>query len=145
MSEKNSICTRKSRDTDSTTDTELCSLKEHENTSQAWLTVLGSFLIYYSSYGLINSFGFFQEYYYEHTALASTSQSTIALVGTMQIALMNCLAPISGALSDSFGIRVCLSFRSLRWAILTVVTVFVHLLRSRHLCVTHCTILLRAG
>ncbi|KAF2656732.1 MFS general substrate transporter [Lophiostoma macrostomum CBS 122681] len=103
MSEKNATCALEHRENDSTTDTESYSLKANENNPQAWLTVLGSFLIYYSSYGLINSFGFFQDYY-QRTSLGSSSQSTIAFVGTMQIALMNCLAPVSGALCDSFGI-----------------------------------------
>ncbi|KAF2705024.1 MFS general substrate transporter [Pleomassaria siparia CBS 279.74] len=68
----------------------------------AWLTVLGSVLVYYSSFGIINSFGFFQAYY-QTDFLASTPPSTIAFIGTLQIMLMNLLASVSGALADSYG------------------------------------------
>jgi len=87
-------------------------LQHREGGREAWLTVLGSFLVYYASYGLINSFGFFQTFY-EKDFLSSTPPSTISLIGTLQIALMNSLATISGAICDVYGVRVgypsCLS------------------------------------
>ncbi|CAI6336126.1 unnamed protein product [Periconia digitata] len=88
--------------------------KEHdvnENEAQkqkreAWLTALGSFLIYYSSLGLLNTFGFFQEYY-ENQFLKNlpVSPSTISFIGTLQIALSNSLAAVSGALCDFYGVK----------------------------------------
>jgi hypothetical protein len=71
----------------------------------AWLTVVGSVLVYYSSFGIINSFGFFQDYY-SHELLRDTTPSTIAFIGTLQIMLMNVLASVSGALCDEYGITV---------------------------------------
>jgi hypothetical protein len=100
---------RPSRDTASTTDTDCSHIKEQpqlkEGGTEAWLTLLGSFLVYYSSYGALNSFGFFQDYY-QNDFLRSTSPSTISFVGTLQIALMNCLATVSGAICDAHGVRV---------------------------------------
>jgi hypothetical protein len=77
----------------------------------AWLTVLGSVLVFYSSFGIINSFGFFQDYY-SHEFLRDTAPSTIAFVGTLQIGLMNVLSTVSGALCDEYGLTasILLSF-----------------------------------
>jgi MCP family monocarboxylic acid transporter-like MFS transporter 10 len=95
--------------TTSTIDTECSQIKEplssHEGGQEAWLTVAGSFLVYYCSYGVINSFGFFQTYY-QTEFLTSTRPSTISLIGTTQIALMSFLATISGAICDAYGFRV---------------------------------------
>jgi MCP family monocarboxylic acid transporter-like MFS transporter 10 len=105
MSEKfhNSIERRAS---DSTADSETSLIKEErEGGVAAWLTVVGSILVYYCSMGILNSFGFFNAYY-SSTFLPETSTSTIAFIGTLQIALMNSLAAVSGALCDLYGIRV---------------------------------------
>ncbi|KAL1611340.1 hypothetical protein SLS59_000058 [Nothophoma quercina] len=104
MSEKfhNSIERRAS---DSTADSEPCVVKEErEGGMAAWMTVIGSILVYYSSMGVLNSFGFFNNYY-TNEFLKSTPTSTIAFIGTLQIALMNSLAAVSGALCDYYGIR----------------------------------------
>ncbi|KAF2003840.1 MFS general substrate transporter [Amniculicola lignicola CBS 123094] len=77
---------------------------EVEGGIEGWMTVAGSFLVYYSSFGIINSFGFFQDYY-QTEFLKTTSPSTIAFIGTLQIALMNSLSSVSGALCDRHGIR----------------------------------------
>jgi MCP family monocarboxylic acid transporter-like MFS transporter 10 len=105
MSEKfhNSIERRAS---DSTADSETSLIKEErEGGVAAWLTVVGSILVYCCSMGILNSFGFFNAYY-SSTFLPETSTSTIAFIGTLQIALMNSLAAVSGALCDLYGIRV---------------------------------------
>jgi MCP family monocarboxylic acid transporter-like MFS transporter 10 len=88
-------------------DTESCEPKSHEREggSAAWLTVTGSVLIYYSSFGLMNSFGFFQAYYTQDF-LKDTPASTIAFCGTIQMFLMNLLAAVSGALCDRYGVTV---------------------------------------
>jgi MCP family monocarboxylic acid transporter-like MFS transporter 10 len=93
------------RPPESTTDTESCKVKEREGGYAAWLTVLGSILVYYASFGIMNSFGFFQDYY-SKDFLKDTSASTIAFIGTLQMALMNLLAAISGALCDRYGVKV---------------------------------------
>lgn len=96
--------------TGSTTDSESYDLKRRpEGGTEAWLTVLGSFLVYYASYGLVNSFGYFHSYH-KTTFLSSTTSSTIAFIGTLQVFLMNTLASISGALCDSYGVKVIYIF-----------------------------------
>lgn len=97
------------RASDSTADTEACNIEENEGGASAWLTVAGSFLVYYSSFGVINSFGFFQNYY-QHDFLDSTAPPTIAIIGTLQLYLMNTIAPVSGALCDTFGFKVICIF-----------------------------------
>ncbi|KAH6878099.1 major facilitator superfamily domain-containing protein [Alternaria rosae] len=90
--------------TESTTDTETCKLQEREGGRAAWLTVAGSILVYYASFGVMNSFGFFQNYY-SSDFLEETPPSTIAFIGTVQMALMNLLAALSGALCDRYGVK----------------------------------------
>ncbi|KAK0653681.1 Aspyridones efflux protein apdF [Lasiodiplodia hormozganensis] len=75
-----------------------------EDNVRAWLTVLGSSLVYFASFGVTNSFGFFQDYYQTHY-LPEYPPSTIAFIGTLQISLMYVVAPIAGALSDIFGLK----------------------------------------
>jgi MCP family monocarboxylic acid transporter-like MFS transporter 10 len=90
---------------ENTNDTESWKLKERDGCCAAWLTVLGSILVYYASFGVMNSFGFFQDYY-SKDFLKDTNASTIAFIGTLQMALMNLLAAISGALCDRYGVKV---------------------------------------
>jgi MCP family monocarboxylic acid transporter-like MFS transporter 10 len=93
------------RPSESTTDLESRELKNQEGGRAAWLTVIGSILVYYSSFGILNSFGFFQNYY-TNDFLKSSPVSTIAFIGTVQMALMNSLAAVSGALCDRYGVKV---------------------------------------
>lgn len=79
---------------------------EKEGGIEGWLTVFGSSLVYFATFGIINSFGFFQELY-KNKYLASTPASTIAFIGTLQITLMNVLAAPAGSLFDSYGLKVC--------------------------------------
>lgn len=76
-----------------------------EGTSQAWRAVAGSFLVYFASFGVINSFGFFQEYY-QTTYVTNSAPSLIALIGTLQLSLMYLTSPFTGTLSDAYGPRV---------------------------------------
>jgi MCP family monocarboxylic acid transporter-like MFS transporter 10 len=105
MSEK-SITERRPSDTE--TDTESCQLKQHEGGRAAWCTVAGSALVYYASFGIMNSFGYFQNYYTVNF-LKDTPATTIAFCGTLQMFLMNSLAAVSGALCDRYGVRVCVT------------------------------------
>jgi MFS family permease len=75
-----------------------------EGGRQAWLTVCGSALVFFASFGFINSFGFFQTYYQEHM-LKNYAPSTIAFIGTLQITLLYLLSPVTGALFDSYGLK----------------------------------------
>lgn len=80
--------------------------EEGDEGMRAWLTLLGSSLVYFATFGIINSFGFFQNYYKDHF-LDSVPASTISFVGTIQITLMNLLAAPAGSLFDCYGLKVC--------------------------------------
>ncbi|KAK6448082.1 hypothetical protein FP744_10004332 [Trichoderma asperellum] len=67
---------------------------------KAWLQVLGSFFLYFSSWGIINSFGVF-ETYYEQRILSHMSPSSIAWIGSVQSALLMVVGVISGPLLDA--------------------------------------------
>ncbi|KAH7050049.1 major facilitator superfamily domain-containing protein [Macrophomina phaseolina] len=78
--------------------------KEPEGGLHAWLTVVGSALVYFASFGFMNSFGYFQDFYQLHY-LVDYSPSTIAFIGTLQISLMYVVGPVAGALFDSYGLK----------------------------------------
>ena len=88
-----------------TSDIKTCGTGNSEDGIDAWLTVVGSIFVYYASFGIMNSFGFFQSYYTSEF-LKDTPASTISFIGTIQMALMNSLAAVSGALCDHYGIKV---------------------------------------
>jgi len=104
MSEKISSCNERPP-SNITIDLESSKPKRREGGRAAWLTVFGSILVYYSSFGILNSFGFFQNYY-TNDFLKNSPVSTIAFIGTVQMALMNSLAAVSGALCDRYGVKV---------------------------------------
>lgn len=71
----------------------------------AWLTVAGSALVYFASFGFINTFGFFQDYYLS-SFLSNYAPSTVAFIGTLQITLLYLFGPVAGALFDALGLKV---------------------------------------
>ncbi|KAF9878019.1 hypothetical protein CkaCkLH20_04595 [Colletotrichum karsti] len=73
-----------------------------EGGKKAWLSVLGSFLVYFASFGVVNSFGFFQTFY-QHEYLSNYSPSTISFIGTLQITLLYLSGSVAGALFDLYG------------------------------------------
>lgn len=94
------------RDSGSTDDPETCVTKkeQREGGLAAWMTVVGAVLVYYASVGFVSSFGFFNNYYSQEF-LKDTPTSTIAFIGTLQIALVNSLAAVAGSLCDFYGIK----------------------------------------
>ncbi|KAJ6196695.1 major facilitator superfamily domain-containing protein [Bipolaris maydis] len=88
-----------------------CSSSAEKRTERASLdgalTVVGSTLILYASFGLMSSFGFFQDYY-SREFLESSASSSIAFVGTLQMGLTNAVGALSGALCDRFGVKYLL-------------------------------------
>ncbi|EMC93054.1 hypothetical protein BAUCODRAFT_272483 [Baudoinia panamericana UAMH 10762] len=70
----------------------------------AWLQVLGSFFIYWNSWGIVNTFGVYQTYY-ETGLLASSSPSDIAWVGSIQAFLLMIGGAIAGPVYDAGYIR----------------------------------------
>lgn len=71
----------------------------HNGNLQAWLQVLASFLININNWGLVYSFGVFQDFY-ETNYLVNHSVSSIAWIGTLQSALLLIIGVISGPLFD---------------------------------------------
>lgn len=80
-------------------------VSDGEGGLQAWLTITGSFLVYFASFGYMNSFGFFQDYYQQHY-LSEYAPSLIALIGTLQLGLMYLVGPVAGVLFDAYGFQV---------------------------------------
>ncbi|KAK1635571.1 major facilitator superfamily domain-containing protein [Colletotrichum phormii] len=73
-----------------------------EGGTQAWLAVAGSFLVYFASFGVVNSFGFFQTFY-QQEYLKNYSPTAISFIGTLQITLMYLSGAVAGALFDLYG------------------------------------------
>lgn len=59
----------------------------------AWLQVLGGYFLFFNTWGLINAFGVFQQFYKEEL-LATTDNSTIAWIGTLTSFFL-CASPIT--------------------------------------------------
>lgn len=83
--------------------------KQEEGDLSAILTVIGSALVYFASFGFMNSFGYFQDFY-QTDYLAEYSSSTIAFIGTLQISLMYFVGPVAGAAFDWYGLKVAWNF-----------------------------------
>jgi hypothetical protein len=77
---------------------------QDEGSLDAWLAIAGSFLVYFSSFGIMNSFGYFQDLYVSGF-LRDYAASEIALIGTMQLALMYLTGPVVGSLYDAYGTK----------------------------------------
>ncbi|KAM7194060.1 putative major facilitator superfamily transporter protein [Naviculisporaceae sp. PSN 640] len=67
---------------------------------QAWLQVLGSTIILVLIWGLINTFGVYQEYY-ESVLLPSSTSSQISWIGSVQASFLFLVGVISGPLFDA--------------------------------------------
>ncbi|KAK1542289.1 major facilitator superfamily transporter [Colletotrichum paranaense] len=66
---------------------------------QAWLHILGSFFIYFNTWGLISSFGAFQAYY-QSDLLKNNTAFEISTIGSLQNFLMVFLGFIIGPIYD---------------------------------------------
>ncbi|TPX19089.1 uncharacterized protein E0L32_011250 [Thyridium curvatum] len=66
----------------------------------AWLQVLGSWVIMVNTWGLVNSYGVYQTYY-ETVLLPSQTSSAISWMGSLQAALLMVLGVVSGPLYDA--------------------------------------------
>ncbi|TID25729.1 mfs general substrate transporter [Venturia nashicola] len=77
-------------------------IKEHS--FKGWCLILGSALVYFTCFGFMNSFGYFEEFYHREY-LSQYTPSTIAFIGTLQITLMYLLGGLAGGLFDAFGLK----------------------------------------
>ncbi|CDO72284.1 hypothetical protein BN946_scf184970.g136 [Trametes cinnabarina] len=71
----------------------------------AWLTVFGAFLALFCTFGQLNSFGTFQEWYSDHQ-LRTTPPSTIAWIGSIQLWIFFFSGGFIGHVFDVYGPRV---------------------------------------
>ncbi|KAI9730843.1 MAG: hypothetical protein M1834_005561 [Cirrosporium novae-zelandiae] len=67
---------------------------------KAWLQVLGSFLLFFNSWGIVNSFGVFQTYY-ESNLLSSQTPSQISWIGSIPAFLLLLIGNITGPIYDT--------------------------------------------
>ncbi|KAK9778625.1 putative Major facilitator superfamily domain-containing protein [Seiridium cardinale] len=70
----------------------------------AWLQVLGSFCLYWNTWGLVNAYGVFQTYY-QNDLLREMSPSAISWLGSIQSFLLLFVGVVSGPLYDKGYLR----------------------------------------
>ncbi|KAL2869030.1 MCT family MFS transporter [Aspergillus lucknowensis] len=73
--------------------------------SRAWLVVVGGFLTYFVTFGLLNSFGTFQAYYGE-TLLPGRNASEISWIGSLQLFLLFIGGLVFGPIFDTKGSKI---------------------------------------
>ncbi|KAL2202782.1 MFS general substrate transporter [Sarocladium strictum] len=66
---------------------------------KAWLQVLGAHFLFFNSWGLVNTFGVFQNFY-EDSLLTTQSESNISWIGTFQAFLLVALSLFVGPFFD---------------------------------------------
>ncbi|KAL3492073.1 major facilitator superfamily domain-containing protein [Aspergillus germanicus] len=73
----------------------------------AWLHVLGGFMLFFNTWGMLNTFGVFQTYY-ESGALFSRSSSDISWIGSIQATMLLLVGFITGPIYDRGYLRALL-------------------------------------
>ncbi|KJR86545.1 uncharacterized protein SPSK_02504 [Sporothrix schenckii 1099-18] len=68
--------------------------------TRAWLQVLGAFFINFNTWGIVNSYGVFQSYY-SANLLATSTESAISWIGSIQAFLMLVIAVLCGRALDA--------------------------------------------
>ncbi|KAJ5811776.1 MFS general substrate transporter [Penicillium riverlandense] len=76
--------------------------------TKAWIQTVGTFFIFFNTWGILNTFGAYQTYY-ETGDLFRASSSTISWIGSVQSSLLLILGLITGPLYDAGYFRVLLS------------------------------------
>ncbi|KAL5361114.1 major facilitator superfamily domain-containing protein [Aspergillus floccosus] len=72
---------------------------------RAWTVVAGSFCIMFCTFGYLNTWGVYQNYYLNHQ-LRNYTSSSIAWIGSIQLFLQNAGGLIGGPLFDRYGAKV---------------------------------------
>ncbi|KAL2000081.1 hypothetical protein VTN02DRAFT_3570 [Thermoascus thermophilus] len=103
-----------------------------------WLQVLGSFFLFFNSWGVINTFGVFQTYY-EQAVLSDVSPSTIAWIGSMQSFLLMLIGVVTGPLFDAGYFRALLTFGTIMMSfglmMTSISTEYWHFMLAQGVCV----------
>ncbi|KAF4552276.1 Aspyridones efflux protein apdF [Elsinoe fawcettii] len=79
--------------------------------AQAWLQVLGSFLLFFNHWGIINTFGVYQTYYMT-TLLPEYSPAAISWIGSVQSFLLGFVGPLMGPIYDAGYFRILIGVGS---------------------------------
>ncbi|KAJ5084848.1 hypothetical protein NUU61_009427 [Penicillium alfredii] len=104
----------------------------------SWLQVLGSFFLFFNSWGIINTWGAYQTYY-EQYLLAGTPSSSIAWIGSLQSFLLMMIGVVTGPLFDAgyFRVLICFAAVMLPFGLMmtSLSTKYWHLILSQGICV----------
>ncbi|THH20608.1 hypothetical protein EW146_g799 [Bondarzewia mesenterica] len=71
----------------------------------AWKSVVGSFLISFSAFGIVSSYGAFSDFY-NTEYLSHFSPTIISMIGAIQIFVFYLFSGLAGTLFDAYGPRV---------------------------------------
>ncbi|KZT25426.1 MFS general substrate transporter [Neolentinus lepideus HHB14362 ss-1] len=78
------------------------SLEPPDGGLQAWLTVLGAVLVSLSTFGVVNAYGAFSDFY-KTKYLSNYSATLVSMIGAVQVFVLYGLGSISGPLFDAYG------------------------------------------
>lgn len=78
----------------------------------AWLTVAGAWLILFCSFGYVNAFGVYEDYY-TRVYMTNKTSSEIAWIGSTQLCLQFVMGLVSGKLFDEGYFHLTIGFGSL--------------------------------
>lgn len=73
--------------------------KQMDGGTVAWLQVVASFLLFFNSWGLVNTYGAYQTFYHSHF-LANESDSSNSWIGSVQAFLLLLFGLLTGPLYD---------------------------------------------
>ncbi|KIW13186.1 hypothetical protein PV08_08373 [Exophiala spinifera] len=102
---------------------------------QAWLQVVGGFMLFFNTWGLLNTFAVYQTYY-ESGALFTKSSSDISWIGSLQSFLLPLVGAVAGPIYDRGYLRPLLVVGSF-------LVVFGHMMLS--LCNSYWEVILAQG
>ncbi|KAI8869284.1 MFS general substrate transporter [Ramicandelaber brevisporus] len=70
-----------------------------------WVVTAAAFFAIFCSYGFLNSFGVYAEYY-KNSAFPTTPSAVITLIGVLQVAFVSLAAPLASWLADCLNINL---------------------------------------
>ncbi|KAJ7822973.1 MFS general substrate transporter [Mycena olivaceomarginata] len=92
-----------------------------EGCTKGYLTIFGAFVALFCTFGQMNAFGTFQEYYAEHQ-LSHLNPSTIAWIGSLQLWVFFFSGGLIGKLFDTYGPRWIMIFGSILYVFSIMMT-----------------------